>query len=91
MSGLGTLSTLPPELGIQIYDYVLLEKNEKILVVPTIPRKLSKEAERQRILRLNRLRPCLQAGCRQELSDLCQQADLGRSMCSTLRRPQVQA
>jgi hypothetical protein len=55
MSGLGTLSKLPPELRIQIYDYVLLEKNEEILVVPTIHRKLSEQAEHQRILRLNRL------------------------------------
>jgi hypothetical protein len=55
MSGLGTLCKLPLELRIQIYDYVLLEKNEKILVVPTIHRKLSEEAKRQRILRLNRL------------------------------------
>lgn len=55
MSGLGTLFTLPPELRIQIYDYVLLERIEEILVVPTIHRKLSEEAKRQRILRLNRL------------------------------------
>lgn len=54
MSGLGTLSTLPPELRILIYSYVLFDENEEIRVVPTIPRKLSAEAECQRILRLNR-------------------------------------
>jgi hypothetical protein len=53
MAGLGTLSKLPLELRIQIYTYVLIDKNE-ISVVPTIPRKLSDEAERQRITRIKR-------------------------------------
>lgn len=55
MSGLGTLSKMPPELRIQIYNYVLLNKNEEINLVPTIHSKCSKQAERQRILRLDRL------------------------------------
>jgi hypothetical protein len=55
MSGLGTLSTLPPELRIQIYNYVLLDKNEEIKVDLTMRRKPSHQAERQRILRLKRL------------------------------------
>lgn len=55
MSGLGTLSTLPPELRIQIYGYVLLDENDEIEVVPTIRGKLSEEAKRPRIARLNHL------------------------------------
>jgi len=55
MSGLGTLSTLPPELRIQIYNYVLLDENEEMNVDLTMRRKLSHQAERQRILRLKRL------------------------------------
>ena len=54
MAGLGTLSTLPPELRIQIYNYVLANEGEEIHVVPTIHPKLSEDQERQRIMRLNR-------------------------------------
>jgi len=54
MAGLGTLSTLPPELRIQIYNYVLANEGEGIHVVPTIHPKLSEDQERQRIMRLNR-------------------------------------
>lgn len=54
MSGLGTLSTLPPELRVEIYRYALFDTNEETRVVLTIHRKLSEEAERQRISRLNR-------------------------------------
>ncbi|GAB7330698.1 hypothetical protein MBLNU13_g02259t2 [Cladosporium sp. NU13] len=53
MSGLGKLSTLPAELHLQIYSYVLFDKNQEISVVSTINRRLSEKAERQRILRLN--------------------------------------
>jgi len=54
MSGLGTLSKLPPELRIQIYSYALFDTNEETRRVLTIHRKLSEEAERRRILCLNR-------------------------------------
>ena len=54
MSGLGTLSTLPPELRVEIYRYALFDTNEETRVVLTIHRKLSEEAERQRISRFNR-------------------------------------
>jgi hypothetical protein len=54
MTGLGTFSKLPPELRIQIYNYALFDGDEEIHAVPTIRRKMSKEAARKRIELLNR-------------------------------------
>ena len=54
MSGLGKLSTLPLELRLQIYSYVLFDENQEIRVVSTIHRNLSEKAERQYVLSLNR-------------------------------------
>ena len=51
MSGLGTLSKLPPELRIQIFSYALCGKNDEISVAPNIHRKLPEESERQLIFR----------------------------------------
>jgi len=54
MAALGAFSKLPPELRIQIYNYVLLDGDEEIHAVPTIRRKMSKEAARKRIELVNR-------------------------------------
>jgi hypothetical protein len=46
------LFKLPPELRLQIYRYVLLRPLEKVLVIPTIRKRLSTEAKHRRAMAL---------------------------------------
>lgn len=50
----GILFKLPPELRLQIYNYVLLRPVEEQHVVPTIRKRLSPEAMRRRAMNLKR-------------------------------------
>jgi hypothetical protein len=76
------LFTLPPELRLQIYRYVLLRPVEKVHVIPTIRKRLSAEAKHRRAVALAEGRLSLPVFIQAAL--LCVNKQISQEACPVL-------
>jgi hypothetical protein len=76
------LFTLPPELRLEIYRYVLLRPSEKIHVIPTIRKQLSTEAKHRRATALAEGRLRLPVSIQAAL--LCVNKQISQEACPVL-------